>query len=158
MKRIFILTTMFLMLGPGLAGLVAADSTGKNHDKKDTAHGDMDMSTPKGNFQHTMTEKQVRADFQIMSLADMNLKDQDGNTHHVMVKLFDASKKDPLKAAIGKVKIIGPDKSEQSATLTSYNGIFAANFKFKQTGKYGVICLLKVNGETHLFKFWYPYG
>jgi len=177
MNKIVVITTVLLVVVMGLTGLATADSTGKNHTDMDMpshgkadsiqknnnkmdmqTHGDMDMSAPKGNFKHSMTEKHVQADFQIMSLADMNMKDQEGNTHHVMVQLFDAQKKDQLKKAVGKVKIIGPDKSEQTATLKSYNGIFAASFKFKQTGKYGVICLLKVNGEKHLFKFWYPYG
>jgi hypothetical protein len=177
MNKIVVITTVLLVVVMGLTGLATADSTGENHtdmdmlshgqadstqknsDKMDMqTHDDMDMSNPKSNFQHSMTEKHVRADFQIMSLADMNMKDQDGNTHHVMVKLFDAQKHDQLQKAVGKVKIIGPDKSEQTATLKSYNGLFAANFKFEQTGKYGVICLLKVNDETHLFKFWYPNG
>ena len=88
----------------------------------------------------------------------MNVKDKNGSTHHIMLKLFHDSKNDQIKEAVGKIKIVGPDDSEQIDSLKNYNGIFAANFKFLKTGKYGVICLVKVNDEKHLFKFWYQYG
>ena len=80
-----------------------------------------------------------------------------GATHHVMVKLYDNSNNQPVKEAVGKVKVIGPDKKEQVNGLKNYNGIFAANFTFNKKDKYGVICLVKINGEKHLFKFWYPH-
>jgi len=108
-------------------------------------------------FEHQMVDKQVRAEFQIMSLASMNMKDPDGATHHVMVKLYDNSGNQPIKEAVGKVKVIGPEKSEQLNTLKNYNGILAANFTFNKKVKYGVICLLNINGKKHLFKFWYPH-
>ena len=34
---------------------------------------------------------------------------------------------------------------------------FAANFTFNKKDKYGVICLVKINEEKHIFKFWYPH-
>jgi hypothetical protein len=53
--------------------------------------------------------------------------------------------------------VIAPDKSEQEGTLKNYSGILAANFTFNQSGKYGVICLLKENDEKQVFKFWYEH-
>jgi hypothetical protein len=105
-----------------------------------------------------MIEKNFRAEFQIMSLASMNMNDPDGATHHVMVKLFHDSMNHPIKNAVGKVKIIKPDGKEQTNSLKNYNGIFAANFTFGEKGKYGVICLVIVDSEKHIFKFWYPHG
>ena len=93
-----------------------------------------------------------------MSLASMNMKDPNGATHHVMVNLFHDSMNHPIKDAVGKVKVIGPDKKEQINTLKNYNGTFAANFTFSKNGKYGVICLVKVDGEKQTFKFWYQHG
>jgi len=101
---------------------------------------------------------EVRAEFQIMSLASMNMKDPNGDTHHVMVKLFHDSMNHPIKDAVGKVKIIKPDGKEQTNSLKNYNGIFAANFTFGENGKYGVICLVIIDGEKHIFKFWYHHG
>jgi len=138
--------------------LTAADTS---HQADDKSHaqpsGKMDHAAMAGKFEHQMVDKQVRAEFQIMSLASMNMKDPDGATHHVMVKLYDNSNNQPVKEAVGKVKVIGPDKKEQVNGLKNYNGIFAANFTFNKKDKYGVICLVKINGEKHLFKFWYPH-
>jgi len=138
--------------------LTAADTS---HQADDKSHaqpsGKMDHAAMAGKFEHQMVDKQVRAEFQIMSLASMSMKDPDGATHHVMVKLYDNSNNQPVKEAVGKVKVIGPDKKEQVNGLKNYNGIFAANFTFNKKDKYGVICLVKINGEKHLFKFWYPH-
>ena len=88
----------------------------------------------------------------------MNMKDPNGATHHVMVKMIHDSMNHPIKDAVGKVKVIGPDGKEQINPLKNYNGIFAANFSFEKTGKYGVISLVKIEGEKHVFKFWYHHG
>jgi hypothetical protein len=138
--------------------MTAADTSHQAGEKSHAQPSDkMDHSAMTDKFEHQMVDKQVRAEFQIMSLASMNMKDPDGATHHVMVKLFDNSGNQPVKEAVGKIKVIEPDKSEQTNGLKNYNGIFAANFTFSQKGKYGVICLVKINGEKHLFKFWYPH-
>ena len=141
-----------------------ADASDKGHgkmkmpaaDTSDEGHGKMKMPAA-GAFKHQMIDKHIRAEFQIMSLASMNMKDPDGATHHVMVKLYDNIGNKPVKEAVGKVKVIGPDKSEQTNGLKNYNGIFAANFTFSSKGKYGVICLVKIDGKKYLFKFWYPH-
>jgi hypothetical protein len=128
-------------------------------------HEKIDMSSP-AKMEHTgstdtfkkeVADNHIQAEFQIMSLASMNMKDPDGATHHVMVKLFDNSDNQPVKEAVGKIKVIGPDKKEQINSLKNYSGIFAANFSFDETGKYGIICLVKIHGEKYLFKFWYPH-
>lgn len=140
------------------SGMATADTSHKAGEKSHAQpSGKMDHAAMTDKFEHQMVDKQVRAEFQIMSLASMNMKDPDGATHHVMVKLYDNSGKQPVKEAVGKVKVIGPDKKEQVNGLKNYNGIFAANFTFSQKGEYGVICLVKINGEKHLFKFWYPH-
>lgn len=158
MKKIFIPIVMFLTIICFSLSMAAADTSSKAHEKGHAQpSGKMDYKAMAGKFEHQMVDKNIRAEFQIMSLASMNMKDPDGATHHVMVKLYDNSGKQPVKEAVGKVKVIGPDKKEQVNGLKNYNGIFAANFTFSQKGEYGVICLVKINGEKHLFKFWYPH-
>jgi hypothetical protein len=138
---------------------MAAEKSMKGHAGMDmSSHESMESHGDQMQFHHTAVDKKVRAEFQIMSLASMNMKDPQHNTHHIMVKLFHDSKNSQYKEAVGKVKIIGPDKSEQIGTLENYNGIFAANFTFQKKGKYGVMCLVKVGGEKYLYKFWYPFG
>lgn len=127
-----------------------------------SAHGQGDATShdaknPTKDFKHSVEADGVRSEFQIMRLADMNMKDEHGETHHVMVKVADAVSNKEIKDAVGKIKIIAPDGSEQEGVLKNYSGIFAANFTFKADGKYGVICLLKIDGRKKIMKFWYPH-
>ncbi|HHP7236621.1 MAG TPA: hypothetical protein ACFCUC_18470 [Desulfobacterales bacterium] len=121
-------------------------------------HGDMQHQAPSGTFEHRETVEDIRTEFQVMSLASMNMTDPGGATHHVMVRFLEQKNDEPIADAIGKVKVIAPDGREQVETLQNYNGTFAANFKIEQTGKYGVICLFKAKGKQHVVKFWYPHG
>ena len=126
----------------------------KSHDHNNhSAQTDGDMGAM--GFKHDAVVDGVRSEFQIMSLASMKMKDDQGRTHHIMVKLFDDKTQSEIMDAVGKIKIIGPDGSEQESALNNYSGIFAANFTFAAKGKYGVICLLKVDGQKKLVKFWY---
>ena len=134
----------------------------KAHDMKSDKnmdHGEhdkqMDHSGMGGTFKHTATEDGIDAEFQVMSLASMNMTSDKGETHHIMVNLKETDGGTPIKEAVGKIKVIGPDKAEQVSPLKNYSGILAANFTFKEPGKYGVICLLNNDGKKHVFKFWY---
>ncbi|MBW2248259.1 MAG: hypothetical protein JRF62_13940 [Deltaproteobacteria bacterium] len=158
MKKTIALLTMLLALSWGWTSLTAAEAPHKNHGSGTKPESkSMEKTSPDSTFEHTMIEKNIRAEFQIMSLSSMNMKDPNGATHHVMVKLFHDSMNHPIKNAVGKVKLIGPNEMEQTNLLKNYNGIFAANFTINNKGKYGVICLVKVDGEKHIFKFWYPH-
>ena len=137
-----------------LASLVfiSAAWSADGHDMKSKA---MDHHTMEGAFKHEMTMDGVKAEFQVMSLESMNMKDPNGATHHVMVKFFNADTGAQIKKAVGKIKIITPSKQESVASLKDYNGIYAANFSIDEPGNYGVICLAKVDGKKPLYKFWY---
>lgn len=117
----------------------------------------MDMEMGAANFKHMAVVDGIRGEFEIMNLKSMKMKDPNGATHHVMVKLFNDSSNADIKMAVGKIKVIAPDGSEQVGSLKNYNGIFAVNFTFQEKGRYGIICLLKVDGQKRLVKFWYPH-
>jgi len=108
-------------------------------------------------FKHIAVDKGIRAEFEVMSLADMGMKSSDGATHHIMLKIFHDSMNHQIQDAKGKIKIIDPDGKEQISDVKNYNGIFAVNTMFPKAGKYGVICLLKIKDEKPLFKFWYTH-
>ena len=129
----------------------------KSDDKMDhSAQGmQMDHTGMGGTFKHTATEGGIDAEFQVMSLASMNMTSDKGETHHIMVNLKETDGGAPIKNAVGKIKVIAPDKTEQESSLKNYNGILASNFTFKEPGKYGVICLLKIQENKQVFKFWY---
>ena len=159
MKKAITILTLCLTLG--WSSLTMAGDKMLHGDQQKTemsGHEKMQPKASAGTYEHQAVTDGVRAEFQIMSLSSMNMEDPDGATHHIMVKLFNDSMNHPIKEAIGNVKIIGPDKSEQVNSLENYNGIFAANFSIKETGKYGVICLVKINEKKHLYKFWYSHG
>jgi hypothetical protein len=147
-KHIF-LTVLFV------CGLVVAAIAAEGHSKHDQTN---DKNDSPGGFMHEAVTENIRTEFQIMRLADMNLKSEDGTTHHIMVKLFKEGMDHQINDAIGKIKVIGPDKEEQISGLTNYNGVLAANFTFEKQGKYGVMCLLKIDGKKKVIKFWYPHG
>ena len=75
-----------------------------------------------------------------------------------MVKLVDLSSQKQIDNAVGKIKLISPTGKEQVESLQNYSGILAANFTFDEKGKYGVICLFKMDGKKRMVKFWYSHG
>ncbi len=109
-----------------------------------------------GTFKHMAMVDGIHAEFQVMDLASMNMTDPDGKTHHVMATFAKNSEK-IIKVA-GKIKLIAPSGKEQIETLKDYgSGVFAANFKIDETGKYGIICLFKNSDGKHTAKFWYEH-
>ena len=91
----------------------------KSDDKMD--HGtdgmQMDQSGMGGTFKHHDSMDGMNADFQVMRLATMNMTSDKGETHHIMVDLSEADGGAPIKNAVGKIKVIGLDKTEQVSTL-----------------------------------------
>jgi hypothetical protein len=175
MKKIIATISILILMG-WTASAMAADSMSSNSHgavssetgpMKGMGHDQKNMDTMSGmehmaNMDHQGTyEKQVvtdgiRAKFQVMSLAGMNMKDSNGASHHIMVTFFNDATNQQIKNAIGKIKVINPDKKEQINALKDYNGIYAANFSFDLPGEYGVICLARIDGKDHVYKFWYP--
>lgn len=108
-------------------------------------------------FKHSMMMEGIHSEFQVMSLKSMNMSDPAGNTHHVMVKLTHGEQGEAMHGSVGKIKVIAPSGTEQVNTLKDYGSTMAANFTFKEKGKYGIICLVQTGDEKRVFKFWYPH-
>lgn len=140
MKNMMMIINMLFILGWGHTATVASEMSGMHHG---------------GTFEKKLTVDGIRAEFQIMSLASMNMTDPDGASHHIMVKFFHESMNHQIKNAIGKIKVINPDKKTQLGNLKNYDGIYAANFTFDASGKYGIICLIRIDGRDHVYRFWY---
>ncbi|MBL0713388.1 MAG: hypothetical protein JJV98_06765, partial [Desulfosarcina sp.] len=138
----------FIVLGALLAASLVVTSAALS------ASGSSGMAMDQSAFKHEATVQAVKAEFQVMTLASMKMKDPAGATHHVMVKFFDAETDAPLEKAVGKIKIISPSRKEAVESLKDYNGIYAANFTFDEPGQYGIICLAKIEDKKLLYKFW----
>jgi len=158
-KKWILVFAMVSALSWNSIGLSLAGSSHEGHGDMSKSHsGTMEHGAKGDMFSHQDVVEGVRADFQVMSLASMNMKDPEGNTHHIMVKFFNDSMNHQIKDVAGKIKVISPSGKEQEQSLKDYSGIYAANFTFAEKGKYGVICLFKVDGQKRLIKFWYPHG
>jgi len=131
--------------------LVFASNSNAMQGMEGMEHGD---GSKDGHFTHAVMVDGIHANFEVMDLASMNMKDPAGNTHHVMATFMRDQQK--LEKVIGKVKLIAPSGKEQVTTLKDFgSGVFAANFNINEPGKWGVICLFKEDGATHTVKFWY---
>ncbi len=152
MKQLIALICSIFLINLTIA--TAAEDTHTGHAMTDMAET---SKTKNETYKHEAVVDGVRAKFQVMSLASMNMSDETSATHHVMVKFIDEAGNKQIQQAVGKIKVISPSKKEQIKNIDNYNGIFAANFMFMEKGKYGVICLIKVDGQKKIFKFWYPH-
>ena len=152
------LTLIVLILVLSFGSLAIAGTAHQSQVDKSGSHSDtMKRGVTGDTYTHQAVVEGVRAEFQVMTLASMNMKDPQGKTHHIMVKLVDVSSQKQIGNAIGKIKVISPTGKEQVESLQKYSGILAANFTFDEKGKYGVICLFNVDGKKRLVKFWYPH-
>lgn len=158
-RKLLILTIIFSLSAFPAMGMQESDMNMKSDNYGTHSKHNMQMndSAMGGTFKYEASEGGIDAQFQVMSLVSMNMTSDQGETHHIMVNLKETDGGAPIKDAVGKIKVIAQDKSEQVSPLKNYNGILAANFTFKEPGKYGVICLLKHQGEKQVFKFWYTH-
>jgi hypothetical protein len=155
LRSFLTIVVLMLALSPGRFALAASD----HQRPTDTVtSGSMEHAQTGGTFTHQATAEGVRAEFQVMSLASMNMKDPKGNTHHVMVKLFNATYNSQIKDASGEIWLVGPSGKERKEILTNYNGILAASFTFDEKGKYRMICNFDADGKKGEITFWYPGG
>ena len=85
-------------------------------------------------------------------MAKMGMKE----THHIMVMFTDAKTGKMMSNGEVMIKIMGPDKSEQTKNLMGMEGGFGADFTMPKKGKYGIMCKFKLDdGKVHSTKFWY---
>ena len=162
MKKQIAMAAVLVFLSTGAAQAMKEHGSGGHGEvskaKQPMNHGEM-QHTPgsPGDFTHIGSSEGIKAEFQVMSLERMNIKDPSGATHHVMVKITREGNDDRVTDAVGKVKVISPSKKETVVDLTNYSGTFAANFTADEQGMYGIICLLKTGEKKPVYKFWYSH-
>lgn len=110
----------------------------------------------------------VKASFMIISMKErmkeMKMEMPAGmkETHHLMVEFTDAKSGKNLSDGTVTVKIMAPDKSEQTKDLMGMPGMsgmgagFGADLVMGKKGKYGVMTKFKLkDGKVRSAKFWY---
>ena len=105
-KRTILITAVIfaLVTVPAMAmqGHDSSETSGghdmKSDDKMDQgAHSkEMDNTSMGGMFKHHDSMDGMNADFQVMSLASMNMTSDKGETHHIMVNLSQADGGAPI--------------------------------------------------------------
>ena len=133
----------------------AADHEGHDHGSMDMGHGDHSMMSM-GKTAHEEVVDGVKATFNVIDIQqkmkEMGMKE----THHIMVMFADAKTGKMLSGGEVKIKVLGPDKSEQVKDLMGMEGGFGSDFTMPQKGKYGVMCKFKLaDGKVHSAKFRY---
>lgn len=124
-------------------------------------HGEHSMMGM-GDVAHQEVVDGVKATFKVLSMKDhmkaMKMEMPKGvkETHHIMVEFKDAKTGKALTGGEVRVKVLNPDKTDQTRDLTGMQGHFGADFELSKKGKYGIMCrfLLK-DGKTRSSKFWY---
>ncbi|KIE43962.1 hypothetical protein [Geobacter anodireducens] len=127
-------------------------------------HGSMKMDHGKhgGGVAHEEVVDGVKATFKVMSMKEhmkaMKMEMPKGmkETHHIAVEFKDAKSGKALTEGDVKVKVQGPDKSEQVKDMMGMQGHFGADFDLSKKGKYGVMAKFKLaDGKVRSAKFWY---
>jgi len=147
MKKMTVMIAALFALAVPVASFAAMDHT---------SHGSMDM----GKVAHQEVIDGVKTTFKVMSMEEsmkgMEMPKGMKETHHIAVDFKDAKTGKALTEGEVKVKVLGPDKAEQSKDLMGMQGHFGADFDLSQKGKYGVMCKFQLkDGKVRSAKFWY---
>ena len=153
MKKMTVLIAAVLALSAPAA--FAADHEGHDHGSMDMGHGDHSMMSM-GKTAHEEVVDGVKATFNVIDIQqkmkEMGMKE----THHIMVMFTDAKTGKMMSGGEVKIKVMGPDKSEQVKDLMGMEGGFGSDFTMPKKGKYGVMCKFKLSdGKVRNTKFWY---
>ena len=129
-------------------------------------HGSMNMEMKHdgmmsmGKMIHSETVDGVKVMFHLIDMKEklkgMQVPAGMTDTHHLMIMFSDAKSGKMLSSGQVKVKIIGPDKSEQVKTMMGMNGGFGSDVNLSAKGKYGIMTkFLLSDGKVRSCKFWY---
>jgi hypothetical protein len=167
MKKSAVIIAAAFALSVPLASLAMDhDSMPMDHGSMNMDHGSMSMEQGSmkmdqgmhmmGKPVHTETVDGVKAIFSVMDITArmkaMGMKE----THHIMVMFHDAKSGEMMSGGEAKMKVVGPDKSEQVKDLTGMEGGSGADFTMAKKGKYGIMTKFKVkDGKVRSVKFWY---
>ncbi len=129
-----------------------------DHGSMNAGHGGQMMQA--GTVVHQEVAGGVKAVFSVMDMRAQvkgtELPKGMKETHHLMVRFADAKSGKALTSGEVKVKVVGPDKSEQVKDLMGMEGHFGADFVMAKKGKYGIMCKFKLTGgKVESSKFWY---
>lgn len=150
MKKLVLAVAAVLALAAPAA--FAADHAG--HDMK--GHAAM------GGAAHEEVVEGVKTTFTVQTMAaamkamGMSMPKGVKETHHISLALKDAKSGKGITEGEAKLKVLAPDKSEQTKEMMAMHGHFGADVVMAKKGKYGVMCKFRTaDGKERQAKFWY---
>lgn len=115
-----------------------------------------------GSNAHEEVVEGVKAVFTVQTMKDamksLGLPMPKGvkETHHIQVGFTDVKSGKALTEGEVAVKVLAPDKTEQTKNLAAMQGHFGADFEMGKKGRYGVMSKFKLkDGKVRQAKFWY---
>jgi hypothetical protein len=152
---------MIVLIAAALTLTAPFISFAMDHDHGSMSHGDHSMMEM-GAVAHQEVVDGVKAVFKVLSMkehmkaSNMEMPKEMKETHHIMVEFKDAKSGKALTEGEVKVKVQGPDKTEQTKDLMGMQGHFGADFDLSKKGKYGVMSKFQLkDGQVRQAKFWY---
>jgi hypothetical protein len=153
--------TTLIMSVLTLALAAPAAFAAMDHGSMPMDHGNGSMKMEQGGHMmgkmaHEEVVDGVKATFSVLDIKakmkEMGMKE----THHIMVMFKDAKTGKALNKGEVKVKVLGPDKMEQTKALMGMEDGFGSDFTLPKKGKYGVMCKFNLaDGKVRQAKFWY---
>ncbi len=135
-------------------------ATAAQHDHGSMHEGHGSSMAQLGRVVHQQVVEGVKVTFKVMDMKEqmkgMEMPKGMKETHHLMAEFADAKTGKSITEGEVRVKVAGPDKSEQTKDLMGMEGHFGADFVLDKKGSYGVLCKFKVkDGKVRSSKFRY---
>ena len=160
-KTTLVIALAALTLSAPAAFAADHDSMPMDHGSMKMDHGSMPMAHGSGMMAmgktvHTEVVDGVKATFMVMDISKKMKEMGMNETHHIMVTFTDARSGRTLGEGEVRIKVMGPDKTEQMKELMGMEDGFGSDFSMPKKGKYGVMCKFKLHdGKVRSVKFWY---
>lgn len=148
------LFTAALMTAACLVSASAFASGQERHDH--SKHAGM------GGTVHEEVVDGVKAGFTVQTMKEamksmgMELPKGVTETHHISLTLTEVKNGRIITEGEARLKVIGPDKTDQTRDLMAMHGHFGADVAMVKKGTYGIMCKFKTaDGRTRQTRFWY---
>jgi len=143
-----------------IAASVPMTVSAAQHDHTSVHEGHGSHMAQAGTVVHQQVVDGVKVTFRLLDIKKqmkgMEVPKGMKETHHLMAEFADAKNGKPITEGEVKVKVVGPDQSEQTKDLRGMEGHFGADVIMAKAGKYGVMCKFRVkDGKARSSKFWY---
>ncbi|CAH2030403.1 hypothetical protein [Trichlorobacter ammonificans] len=115
-----------------------------------------------GSSAHEEVVDGVKAVFTVQTMKEamkamgMELPKGVKETHHIQVGFTDLKSGKALTEGEVAIKVLAPDKTEQTKNLSAMQGHFGGDFVMAKKGRYGVMSKFRLkDGTVRQARFWY---